>query len=79
MLVEKFEAIPPAPADPIIGISDRFRADPRKEKVNLTVGNYLGADGCIPLQQTVREAESRLLHRGTVHSDRRVRALLQAS
>jgi len=68
MLVEKFEAIPPAPADPIIGISDRFRADPRKEKVNLTVGNYLGADGCIPLQQTVREAESRLLHRGTVHS-----------
>lgn len=40
MLVEKFEAIPPAPADPIIGISDRFRADPRKEKVNLTVGNY---------------------------------------
>ena len=57
-----------APADPIIGISDRFQKDPRTEKVNLTVGNYLGPDGKIPLQATVHEAQRRLLERRTVHS-----------
>lgn len=67
MLKDVINHLQPAPADPIIGISDRFQKDPRQTKVNLTVGNYLGADGKIPLQETVRKAETRLLERKTVH------------
>ncbi len=61
-------ALQAAPADSIIGISERFQKDPRSEKVNLTVGNYLGADGRIPLQPSVHEAQKRLLEARTVHS-----------
>ena len=61
MLKDTIAALKAAPADPIIGISERFQKDPRKEKVNLTVGNYLGPDGKIPLQATVQEAQRRLL------------------
>ena len=68
MLKDLVAALEAAPADPIIGISDRFRNDPRSDKVNLTVGNYLGADGRIPLQATVNEAQKRLLAADTVHS-----------
>lgn len=68
MLKDFVAALKAADADPIIGISDAFRQDPRKEKVNLTVGNYLGADGRIPLQATVNDAQRRLLAADTVHS-----------
>ena len=68
MLKDTIAALKAAPADPIIGISERFQKDPRKEKVNLTVGNYLGPDGKIPLQATVQEAQRRLLEQRTVHS-----------
>lgn len=68
MLKDLVAALEAAPADPIIGISDRFRNDLRSDKVNLTVGNYLGADGRIPLQATVNEAQKRLLAADTVHS-----------
>ncbi|MCF0254468.1 MAG: aspartate/tyrosine/aromatic aminotransferase [Duodenibacillus sp.] len=63
-----FAGLAAAPADPIIGISDMFRGDPRPFKVNLTVGNYLGADGRVPLQATVHEAERRLWERARAHS-----------
>ncbi len=68
MLKDIVAALKAAPADPIIGISERFQKDPRADKVNLTVGNYLGADGKIPLQPTVEEAQRRLLAAATVHS-----------
>ena len=29
-----------APADPILGLTDTFKADPRQDKVNLGVGIY---------------------------------------
>lgn len=68
MLTDIIGALTPAAADPIIGISDQYFRDPRPEKVNLTVGNYLNARGCIPLQATAAKAEARLLERRTVHS-----------
>ena len=49
-----------APADPILGLTEAFTADPRAEKVNLGVGVYLGDDGKLPLMASVREAQERL-------------------
>ena len=68
MLTTLFQDVPEVPADAIIAISDAFFKDCRKNKVNMTIGNYLGADGKIPLQSTVEKAESRLLARKAVHS-----------
>lgn len=50
-----------APADPILGLTEAFNSDPRREKVNLGVGVYLGEDGKLPLMSAVREAEDRLV------------------
>ncbi len=33
-----FETIQPAPADPILGLSETFKADPNPKKINLSVG-----------------------------------------
>ena len=68
MLTTLFQDVPEVSADAIIAISDAFFKDCRKNKVNMTIGNYLGADGKIPLQSTVEKAESRLLARKAVHS-----------
>ncbi len=68
MLTSLFDGVDTVPADGIIAISDAYFNDPRETKVNLTIGNYLGADGKIPLQKTVEEAEARLLAKKTVHS-----------
>ena len=35
-----FETIQPAPADPILGLTEAFRADPNPKKINLSVGVY---------------------------------------
>ncbi len=56
-----FDAVRPAPADPILGLSEAFRSDPRPEKVNLTVGVYQDEEGRTPILATVKEAERRLL------------------
>ena len=49
-----------APADPILGVTDAFKADPRPAKVNLGVGIYQGDDGKLPLLESVRQAEDRI-------------------
>jgi len=55
-----FTDLPLAPSDPILGVTDLYRADPRPAKANLGVGVYQGPDGKVPLLQCVREAEARL-------------------
>ena len=55
-----FSDLAMAPADPILGVTDLFRADPRPEKVNLGVGVYQDASGRLPLMRAVRAAESHL-------------------
>lgn len=50
-----------APADPILGLSDQFKADPRSEKVNLGVGVYLDESSRLPALACVRSAEAQLV------------------
>ena len=40
-----FENITAAPADPILGLADLFRADERPGKINLGIGVYKDATG----------------------------------
>ncbi len=49
-----------APADPILGLTEAFLADPRPDKINLGVGVYLDESGKLPLLRCVRDAERRL-------------------
>jgi len=51
-------AVPLAPRDPILGVTEAFNADPRPRKVNLGVGVYTGEDGRVPLLECVRRAEA---------------------
>lgn len=55
-----FSSLTSAPADPILGVSEKFRADPRPEKVNLGVGAYLTEEGKTPILEVVQEAEDAL-------------------
>jgi aspartate/tyrosine/aromatic aminotransferase len=54
-------ALTPAPPDPILGLAEAFRADPRPEKVNLSAGVYVDDSGVTPVIPSVLEAERRLL------------------
>jgi aspartate/tyrosine/aromatic aminotransferase len=50
-----------APADPILGLTAAFRADPRAEKVNLGVGVFMDETGVTPVLRAVKDAENALL------------------
>lgn len=67
MTASLFTGLTPAPADPILGVTEKFRADTRAEKVNLGVGVYLNEDGKTPLLSVVREAEHALAELGEPH------------
>jgi len=54
-------AVPMAPADPILGVTEAFVADTNPRKVNLGVGVYTDDAGKIPLLECVRHAESERL------------------
>jgi aspartate aminotransferase len=56
-------ALTPAPPDPILGLSEAFRADPRPERVNLAVGVYVDESGTTPVLPSVVAAERRMLDR----------------
>lgn len=61
-MFEQIEAVPP---DPILGLGERFRADPRPEKLDLTVGVYKDETGVTPKFESVRRAEQRVLEAET--------------
>lgn len=56
-----FEAIEPAPADPILGLNEAFQKDPNPAKINLSVGVYKDENGVTPVLRSVKQAEQRLL------------------
>lgn len=56
-----FETIELAPPDPILGITEAFKKDPREGKINLSVGVYKDASGATPVLASVKEAETQLL------------------
>ena len=55
-----FDAMPEAPADPILGLTGAYKADPRTPKANLGVGVFMDEDGRTPVLACVKEAEARL-------------------
>ena len=56
-----FETLKPAPPDRIIEMMQRFRADPRTDKIDLGVGVYKDAEGRTPVMRAVKAAERRLV------------------
>jgi aspartate aminotransferase/aromatic-amino-acid transaminase len=51
-------AMKPAPADPILGLTEAFNADPNPVKVNLGVGIYQDEQGRTPALPSVKAAET---------------------
>ncbi|HAS6347617.1 aspartate/tyrosine/aromatic aminotransferase [Vibrio sp. IRLE0018] len=56
-----FEKVVAAPADPILGLTEEFKKDPRAEKINLGVGIYKTEQGETPVLATVKKAEAALV------------------
>jgi aromatic-amino-acid transaminase len=56
-----FEHLEPYAGDPILSLNEAFQADPRTDKVNLSIGIYFDDAGRIPVLSCVREAESQML------------------
>lgn len=54
-----------APRDPILGLTELYKADTRSSKVNLGVGVYYDDDGKVPLLECVRRAEQQLVTSAT--------------
>ncbi|MDD7569356.1 MAG: aspartate/tyrosine/aromatic aminotransferase [[Actinobacillus] rossii] len=55
-----FKNIKAAPADPILGLGEAFKAETRSPKVNLGIGVYKDAKGNTPIMKAVKQAEGRL-------------------
>ncbi|WP_368745989.1 aromatic amino acid transaminase [Klebsiella aerogenes] len=55
-----FQKVDAYAGDPILSLMERFKEDPRSDKVNLSIGLYYNEDGIIPQLQAVADAETRL-------------------
>ena len=56
-----FQKVDAYAGDPILSLMERFKEDPRSDKVNLSIGLYYNDDGIIPQLQAVAEAEATTL------------------
>ncbi|WP_262299074.1 amino acid aminotransferase [Microvirga sesbaniae] len=54
-----FGQVEPFAGDPILSLNDSFKADPRSEKVNLSIGVYTDETGRLPVLGAVRAAHER--------------------
>ena len=61
-------AVPLAPRDPILGVTEAYVADQNPRKVNLGVGVYTDDDGKVPLLECVRRAERAHIDAAPPHS-----------
>ena len=52
-----FEHVDAYAGDPILSLNEDFQKDPRKDKINLSIGIYFDDAGRIPLLDSVRQAE----------------------
>jgi aromatic-amino-acid transaminase len=55
-----FQNVDAYAGDPILSLVERFREDPRSDKVNLSIGFYYNEEGIVPRFPAVAEAEARL-------------------
>jgi aromatic-amino-acid transaminase len=56
-----FHHLEPYAGDPILSLNERFQADPRSHKVNLSIGIYFDDEGRIPVLDSVRQAQAQML------------------
>ena len=59
-----FDTVEMAPPDPILGLNTAFKADPRSNKVNLSIGAYKTDDLQPLVLAAVRKAEQQILAEG---------------
>lgn len=55
-----FQKVDAYAGDPILSLMERFKEDPRSDKVNLSIGLFYNEDGIVPQLQSVAAAEARL-------------------
>ena len=55
-----FQKVDAYAGDPILSLMERFKTDPRQDKVNLSIGLYYDAEGTIPQLQAVVAAKEQL-------------------
>ena len=53
-----FDRLPAYAEDPILGLFEAFKADPRDRKVNLGIGIYCDEEGRVPVLASVRAAQA---------------------
>lgn len=56
-----FEFIKLAPSDPVLSLSNLYKSDQRKNKINLGIGVYMDKFGNTPILKSVKKAEKKLL------------------
>lgn len=56
-----FEHVAKAAPDPILGLTEAFKADKRTNKINLSVGVYKDANGGTPILESIKQAERALI------------------
>lgn len=56
-----FENLRQQPEDPILSLMDRYRSDPRPDKIDLGVGVYRNSQGVTPVMLAVKSAERKLV------------------
>jgi aromatic-amino-acid transaminase len=56
-----FDHLEPYAGDPILSLNEAFQADPRPDKVNLSIGIYFDDAGRIPVLDCVHRAEAQML------------------
>ncbi len=59
-----FSHLEPYAGDPILSLNEAFQKDPRRDKVNLSIGIYFDDAGRIPVLDCVRRAEAAMLEEG---------------
>jgi aromatic-amino-acid transaminase len=59
-----FQHVEPFAGDPILALVEVFQADPRPEKVNLSIGIYFDEQGRIPVMEAVKRAEAKVVALG---------------
>ena len=63
-----FDHLEPYAGDPILSLNEAFQADPRSDKVNLSIGIYFDDAGRIPVLDCVHQAEAQMLATGSAKS-----------
>ena len=56
-----FQHVEPFGGDPILSLNEDFQRDPRPNKINLSIGIYFDDEGRIPVLDSVKRAEAKLL------------------